>query len=211
MADVAINVTAKQLEDAAIYRPTDLLLTGKLLQLKGANGEAIGEGVKLQQETFELWNDITLEEDASSITMAATDGGAALNIKKLFAIFVGSFAAENPSVSFRYNSQNEIYQMLRAFTLAADTVGGLWIYSEKIAPGVFRSVYPSTVLSVTSVEPITGLSSANADLRGDIYSRPSATTQNYLKASRWTFGPTNANSIRAGSRIMVWGVQDTDN
>lgn len=48
MADVAINVTAKQLEDAALLRPTDLLLTGNLLQLFAANGKAIGEGVRAE-------------------------------------------------------------------------------------------------------------------------------------------------------------------
>ena len=91
MADVAINVTAKQLEDAAIYRPTDLLLTGKLLQLKGANGEAVGDGVKLPDfDKFELWNDITLAEDAKTVTMSKTDSGAPLKIKRLFILFAGN-------------------------------------------------------------------------------------------------------------------------
>ncbi len=189
--------------------PDDLLLTDRLLQL-GVGGTAIGEGVKLPQEKFELWNDITLAEDTTMVTMNATDSGAALNIKKMFLLFVGSFSAANPTLAAYYNA-GELYQMWHSFTLAADTTRAVWVYSEKIAPGVFRSLYcKAPVVSGSPTDmSIQGLSTTNADVMSDVAARPF--TVSVANATRWRFGLVGSSAsavMRAGSRIMVWGVQD---
>ena len=144
MADIAINVTAKQLEDAAIYRPTDLLLTGKLLQLKGANGEAVGGGITLPDfDKFELWNDITLAEDATTVTMSKTDNEDPLKIKHLFILFAGSTSGNGP-IALRYNS-GVIYQLWKSVTGDKNKVV-FWVDSEKLKDALYVSYYPSDFL-----------------------------------------------------------------
>lgn len=214
MADVAINVTAKQLEDAAIYRPTDLLLTGKLLQLKGANGEAVGGGITLPDfNKFELWNDITLAEDATIVTMSKTDGGEPLKIKHLFILFAGSTSGNGP-IALRYNS-GVIYQLWKSVTGDKNKVV-FWINSQKLKDALYVSYYPSDFL-INDGTPdnisMQGLVRHNKSLGSDIYFKSKLTnagTQN--TGTSWIFGGTNSGEfkLKAGSRILVWGVQDDD-
>lgn len=189
--------------------PDDLLLTDRLLQL-GVGGTAIGEGVKLPQETFELWSDITLEEDTISVTMSQTQDGASINVKKLFVLFTGRSVNINPLLVLKYNNGN-IYQMWQTVPWNnIETNFTLWAYSEKLAPGVFRSLYSKTPLKATDLDRLQGLSNANSEVGGCVarWANPNAAFQ---KAVSWTFGATSANyTLKAGSRILVYGVQDTD-
>lgn len=189
--------------------PNDLMLTDRLLQLT-ANGEAVGDGVQLPQEKFELWNDITLEEDAVSVTMSQTQGGAPLNIKKLFVLFTGNSVNANPLIVLHFNGGN-MYQMWQSVPWNdLETNFTLWAYSEKLAPGVFRSLYSKTPLKATNLDSLQGTSNANTEVGGCVarWANPNAT---YQKATKWTFGATSGiYTLKAGSRILVYGVQDTD-
>lgn len=189
--------------------PNDLKLSDRLLQLT-ANGEAVGDGVQLPQEKFELWNDITLEEDSVSVTMSQTQGGAPINIKKLFVLFTGNTANKNPLIVLHYNGGN-IYQMWQSVPWNdLETNFTLWAYSEKLAPGVFRSLYSKTPMTATNLDSLQGTSNANTEVGGCVarWANPNAT---YQKATKWTFGATSGlYTLKAGSRILVYGVQDTD-
>lgn len=207
MADVAINVTAKQLEDAAIYRPTDLLLTGKLLQLKGANGEAVGGGITLPDfGKFELWNDITLAEDVKTITMSKTDDGRPLNIKEMFLYFNGKFNMDSAALLF-YGRGN-IYQLWTNFKASNDILTAFWVYSKKVGDGAFFSIYPATQITGNVLENgnLQGLSAANKELKSD-FSRHNT----IKKAESFTFGGYEKDfRMLAGSRVFIWGVMDND-
>lgn len=189
--------------------PDDLLLTDRLLQLS-VNGEAVGTGVQLPQEKLELWNDITLEEDAVSVTMSQTQDGAPINIKKLFVLFTGNSVEANPLIVLKFNS-GTMYQMWQSVPWNdLETNFTLWAYSEKLAPGVFRSLYSKTPLKATNLDSLQGLSNANTEVGGCVarWANPNAAFQ---KATKWTFGATSGlYTLKAGSRILVYGVQDTD-
>lgn len=212
MADIAINVTAKQLEDAAIYRPTDLLLTGKLLQLKGANGEAVGDGVKLPDfDKFELWNDITLAEDVKTITMSKTDDGIPLKIKRLFILFAGSTSGDG-YLEFCYNS-GVIFQLYKSVSGDKNKVA-FWVDSEKLKDALYVSHYSSDFL-INDGTPdnisMQGLIQHSKSLESTIYFKSKVTnpgTQN--TGTSWIFGGAVLGDLKLlqGSRILVWGVQD---
>lgn len=207
MADVAINVTAKQLEDAAIYRPTDLLLTGKLLQLKGANGEAVGGGITMPDfDKFELWNDITLSEDVQAISVSETDDGRPLKIKELFFYFCGKFNID-ASVYLNFD-KGKFYQCYIPLKASNDVLNAFWVYSKKVGDGTYFSIYPATQITelVKDDGAVQGLSSANKETKCDFSHNTTAKT-----AKR--FGFTSAATgfrMLAGSRILAWGVMDDD-
>ena len=212
MADVAINVTAKQLEDAALLRPTDLLLTDRLLQL-GVDGTAIGEGVQLPQEQLALWNDITLNEDVDTIEITQTDAAAPINLKRAFVIFMGQFSVANPSIRVRGNS-GQIYQAYSTMTAPADTDCTWWITIDKLAPGIFLSEYIATAITNNAATPsnpnLQGLSTAIQPTERDIafHALQSADAYLHIRSLRMSLG--TGQTFRAGSRILVFGVQDTD-
>ena len=161
-----------------------------------------------KMKTFELWNDITLESDVNSVSMTQTDSGNSLNIKKLFLIFTGKTDVARPALRFHFNN-TYIYQMAKLFsTNSADDTFTVWVYSEKIAPGVFKSVYSNKALTVADIDNIQGLANANSDLGGCIY-HSYRTEDVYKKATSWSFGLSLTQyNLKSGSRILVWGQQD---
>lgn len=171
-----------------------------------ANSAVFNEFSKIKN--LELWNDIKLSNDANSVSMTQTDSGNPLNIKKLFLIFTGKTDVASPALRFHFNN-TYIYQMAKLFsTNSADDTFTVWMYSEKIAPGVFKSVYSNKALTVSDIDFIQGLSNANSDLGGCIY-HSSYTNDIYRKATNWSFGLLNQKyNLKAGSRILVWGQQD---
>ena len=218
MADMtaAAEAAAQEYADAAeaaakAADPTDLLLTDRLLQLM-TNGEAIGEGVQIPDtgEKFELICDETLQETVNSITITQTPDGSSLNIKKLFVAASITTVNENGLVMLNFNGGN-MYLMYRNFDTDANTTKTIWCYVEKIAPGVFRSVYPTTMLTATSLDSIQGLGTANRELSGAICCFGQNPANYFAKATRVTFGATsNLYSLQSGSRVMMWAVMDKD-
>lgn len=191
--------------------PNDLKMTDRLLQLT-ASGEAVGDGITLPDfDKFELWNDITLSEDVQRVSISRTDDGKPVNIKKLFLIFTGKTDKANPSLSLFYNN-TYIYQMFKSFiTSNADETFTVWACSEKIAPGVFRSVYSNKALTVSNMDFIQGLGDANGELGGCIYHASDISVSYASKANNWSFGNIRSeDTLKSGSRILVWGVQDDD-
>lgn len=171
-----------------------------------SNSAVFNEFSKIKN--LELWNDIKLSNDANSVSMTQTDSGNPLNIKKLFLIFTGKTDVASPALRFYFNN-TYIYQMAKAFsTNSEDDTFTVWMYSEKIAPGVFKSVYSNKALTVSDIDFIQGLANANADLGGCIY-HSSYTSDVYRKATNWSFGLSISRyNFKAGSRILVWGQQD---
>ena len=192
--------------------PDDLLLTDRLLQL-GVGGTAIGEGVQLPKEQMELWNDITLDEDVDVIEITQTDATAPINLKRAFIIFMGQFSAANPSVRVRANG-GQIYQAYSTVTAPADTDCTWWITIDKLAPGIFLSEYITTAITTNTATPsnpnLQGLSTAIQPTARDIAFRAMQSADAYLHIRSLLVSLGSGQTIRAGSRIMVWGVQDTD-
>lgn len=116
--------------------PNDLKLTDRLLQLT-ANGEAVGGGITMPDfDKFELWNDITLAEDATSVTMSKTDNEDPLKIKHLFILFAGSTSGNGP-ITLRYNS-GVIFQLWKSVTGDKNKVV-FWVDSEKLKDALYVS------------------------------------------------------------------------
>lgn len=180
--------------------PNDLKLTDRLLQLT-ANDEAVGEGITIPDfDKFELWNDITLQEDVSLISLSQTDGGKPLKVKKLFLFFLGKFS-ETDFLVLRFNSGTMIASNIEIDY--ANTEVGAWVYFETIKKGTAFSIYPKS------------------SLRGfvDGISQGVLAQQKELKSS-FMHG-MNADAIKidlklrtakmsSGSRILVWGMQDDE-
>ena len=193
--------------------PNDLKLTDRLLQLT-ANGEAVGGGITMPDfDKFELWNDITLGEDVKTITMSKTDSGEPLKIKHLFILFAGNTSGDG-YITLRYNA-GVIYQLWKSVTGDKNKVV-FWVDSKKLKDALYVSYYPSDFL-INDGTPdnisMQGLAQHNKSLGSDIYFKSNITnprTQN--TATSWIFGGTNSSEfkLKAGSRILVWGVQDDD-
>lgn len=192
--------------------PDDLLLTDRLLQL-GVGGEAVGTGVKLPQEQLALWNDITLDEDVDTIEITQTDVAAPINLKRAFIIFMGQFSVANPSVRVRANG-GQIYQAYSTVTAPADTDCTWWITIDKLAPGIFLSEYITTAITNNTATPsnpiLQGLQTAIQPTARDMAFRAMQRADAYLHIRSLLVSLGSGQTIRAGSRIMVWGVQDTD-
>ena len=193
--------------------PNDLKLTDRLLQLT-ANGEAVGGGITMPDfDKFELWNDITLAEDATNVTMSKTDSGDPLKIKRLFILFAGSTSGSG-NITLRYNS-GVIFQLYKSVSGDKSKVA-LSIGSEKLKDALYLSHYPSDFL-INDGTPdnisMQGLVQHSKSLESTIYFKSNVTnpgTQN--TATSWIFGGKSSGEfkLKAGSRILVWGVQDDD-
>ena len=162
---------------------------------------------------FKLWNDITLAEDATIVTMSKTDGGEPLKIKHLFILFAGSTSGNGP-ITLRYNS-GVIFQLWKSVTGDKNKVV-FWVDSEKLKDALYVSYYPSDFL-INDGTPdnisMQGLAQHSKSLESTIYFKSNVTnpgTQN--TATSWIFGGTSSGEfkLKAGSRILVWGVQDDD-
>lgn len=186
--------------------PNDLKLIDRLLQLT-ANGEAVGGGITLPDfDKFELWNDITLAEDTQLINISKTDDGKPLKIKKLFLYFYGKFNSA-AALCLKYNN-GSIYQSWMSVTESSDAIV-FWISSEKITDGVYRSLYPDGVLTqITNSGTVQGLSTHNKNVKSDFAYTPSVKTGTSIIFGAHSSYPDFR--MLAGSRILIWGVQDDD-
>lgn len=200
-------------QSAFLKGGADLKLTDRHLQLT-ANGEAVGGGITLPDfDKFELWNDITLEEDIKSVTMSKTDDGIPLKIKRLFILFAGSTSGDG-YITLRYNA-GVIYQLWKSVTGDKGNVV-FWVNSQKLKDALYLSQYPSDFLKNDATPDnisIQGLVQHNKSLGSDIYFKSNITNQSTQNTgTSWTFGGTNSGEfkLKAGSRILVWGVQDDD-
>ena len=211
----AAEATAQEYADAAeaaakAADPTDLLLTDRLLQL-GVGGTAIGEGVQLPQEKFELWNDITLESDTTNVTVTQTDDGRPLKIKKLFIFFYGQFSA-TPGVYVRLGGNNG-YMSYTALGGEADTPSNWWLRAEKVGPGFYQSIYAGELSQGANVADATNGYQANieaplTDISGPKSSASQQTAKEVNIATYTSLGQQA--QIRAGSHIRIYGVMEED-
>lgn len=210
MADIAIDVTAAELEESVKQRATDLNLESGVIKLLTPAG-AIGEGVQIPKEQMKLWNDITLDEDVDSIEITQTDAAESINLKRAFIIFMGQFSAANPSVRVRANG-GQIYQAYSTVTAPADTDCTWWITIDKLAPGIFSSTYITTAITNNAATPsnpnLQGLSTAIQPTARDIAFRGLQSADAYLHIRSLLVSLGSGQTIRAGSRILVFGAQD---
>lgn len=161
-------------------------------------------------KNLELWNDITLSENVKNVSMSQTDTGKPLNIKRLFLLFTGKVKEKKSFLVLRLNGYI-IYQMWNTFSRTDEESNfTVWVYVEKIAPGIFISRYSKNALGVTDIDSIQGLANANSEV-GSAITRWANKADEYQKATSWNFGATSdLYQLKSGSRIMVWGQQDDD-
>lgn len=156
-------------------------------------------------DKFELWNDITLAEDAQLINISKTDDGKPLKIKKLFLYFYGKFNSK-ATLCLRYNN-GQIYQSWKMVSASTKT-DGFWTLSEKIAPGLYLSKYPENVIQVGDDGAAQGLGQHIQSIKSDFHYDAIG-----LVATSIIFGAHSSYPdfrMLTGSRILVWGVQDDD-
>ena len=210
MADIAIDVTAAELEESVKRRATDLNLESGVIKLLTPAG-AIGEGVQLPKEQMELWNDITLNEDVDVIEITQTDATAPINLKRAFIIFMGQFSVVNPSVRVLANG-GQIYQAYSTVTAPADTDCTWWITIDKLAPGIFLSEYITTAITNNVATPsnpnLQGLSTAIQPTERDMAFRAMQSADAFLNIRSLLVWLGTGQTLRAGSRILVFGAQD---
>lgn len=188
-----------------------LILNGKQLQLTEA-GTPIGDAITLPDfDKFELWNDITLEEDVNSVGFSKKDDGSDIRIKELFLYFCGKFDSD-AAIALWYDNGAR-YQCWQSIKQNLNNDNAFWIYSKRICDGLYISIYPNEQITanINTGGQLQGLFTANKNLRCDISYLNST---NYKKSAKsWGFGggTTYPNfKMLSGSRILVWGVQDDD-
>lgn len=156
-------------------------------------------------DKFELWNDITLGEDVQSVSITRTDDGKPIKIKKLLLYFFGQIN-EQGVFALRYNN-GQYYQNWTSIT-PDDNIFGFWIKSEKIIDNLFISYFPdSRILNIDgSSGQSQGISAQERTLKSGFSYLPKRESPN-----SFIFGGASSNPdlrMMAGSRILVWGVQD---
>lgn len=156
-------------------------------------------------DKFELWNDITLGEDVQSVSITRTDDGKPIKIKKLLLYFFGQIN-EQGVFALRYND-GQYYQNWTSIT-PDDNIFGFWIKSEKIIDNLFISYFPdSRILNIDgSSGQSQGISAQERTLQSGFSYLPKKESPN-----SFIFGGVSSNPdfrMMAGSRILVWGVQD---
>lgn len=160
---------------------------------------------------MELWNDITLDEDVDSIEITQTDAAAPINLKRAYFIFMGQFSVANPSVRVRANG-GQIYQAYSTVTAPADTDCTWWITIDKLAPGIFSSTYITTAITNNAATPsnpiLQGLQTAIQPTARDMAFRAMQSADAYLHIRSLLVSLGSGQTIRAGSRILVFGAQD---
>lgn len=198
-------------QSAFLKGEADLKLTDRLLQLT-ANGEAVGGGITLPDfNKFELWNDITLEEDVNRVGFSKKDDGSDIRIKELFLYFCGKFDSD-ASIALWYDNGVR-YQCWQFIKQNLNKDNAFWIYSKRICDGLYISIYPNEQITenINTAGQIQGLYTANKNLKCDI---SYLNTTSYKKSAKsWAFGggTTYPNfKMLSGSRILIWGVQADD-
>lgn len=187
--------------------PNNLKLSDRLLQLT-ANGEAVGDGIKLPDfGKFELWTDLTLDEDVQAVSISQTDDGRPLKIKELFVYFYGKFNIDASVCLKLYNGV--FYLCWTLLKASGDNVDAFWVYCKKVGEGTYFSIYPETQITNGQVKEdgaIQGLNNANKNTKCDISHHATVKT-----AINFVFGSQNADfKMLAGSHIMAWGVMDDE-
>lgn len=189
--------------------PNDLLLTNGLLQLENASGP-IGEGARLPKEAFELWNDITLEEDVLNITKTKTDDGRPIRAKKLFLLFIGK--TQGSGVFMLRNAAATLYNVYTNVTKPENT-GLFWAKVEKIADGVYFSQYSEDIVDVSNIPDLSNIAYSGSTSKGNLASNITFQEGGSVLYNSINFGglpATPTAKLLAGSRIRIWGVMDDD-
>lgn len=221
ICDVAVEETGYSDTAEPALSPKDrrryadsLILNGKKIQLTEA-GTPIGGAITLPDlDKFELWNDITLEEDVLSITVTKTDRGNSIRVKKLVLLFIGKIQAAG--IFMLRNSQATIWPVYANVKETANN-GMFWAEIEKIADGVYFSKYTESFVNVPSITDLTNIQTVGSTNRVNLVSnftfRENETSDNNKTMKSLRFGgiPSTPNcKLLSGSRILIWGVMDDD-
>lgn len=206
MADIAIDVTAAELEESVKQRATDLNLESGVIKLLTPAG-AIGEGVQLPPggDEWKLLTDQTLEQDTVNVTVTKDPQGQSVKIKKLFLLFEGRCANDNALLRMMMlDTQTLMWQVFQGTTEPFV----FWLYAEMIVPGTYRCVYPLSVLPDKALDQINYEQNTGENtLGGRIVSYGTAPGQYNSTATRFTFGATTTlYQLKAGSKIRAWYV-----
>lgn len=204
MADIAIDVTAAELEASVKQRATDLSLENGVIKLLTPAG-AVGEGVQLPG--WELWYDQTLEEDTNAIKITKTSDGRPISVKKCFLLFNGATNQE-ASIALRYTN-GVYYQSWQTLTAKPSGNVGMWYLSERIAPGIFYCLHPNDWLTDwKNDETQQGLAGGEKGVSSDLAFVPSGgAANNIIFGAHGSFPDFR---MLAGSRIQIWGVMAND-
>lgn len=167
---------------------------------------------------YELFNDITLTEDVVQVERSLDDNGQPFKIKKLFLLFIGKCTPDvSFPVLFRFNN-GTIYQSYKTMKFTGADYKFLWMKSEKIADGIYRSEYPSTFVGSSSQIKISedgsvfnqGLAGSAGEVYSNVYFALPPKNEAQSTGTKWHFGTTSASGalLLAGSRIIVMGVRE---
>ena len=208
-AETAVEPLQKAIQDATSANE----IAKKALDDLEAGNYATKLDIKtmMNEQKFELWNDITLGEDVNSVGFSTKDDGSDIQIKELFLYFCGKFDSD-AAIALWYDNGAR-YQCWQAIKQNLNNDNAFWIYSKRICDGLYISIYPNEQImaNINTNGQLQGLYTANKNLKCDISYLNST---NYKKSAKsWKFGggSTYPNfKMLSGSRILVWGVQDDD-
>ena len=163
-------------------------------------------------EGYRLVKDITLAEDVLTVTLDKDNDNKQLKLKNIFVLFIGEFAktVNTCPVILKIND-GVVYQMWNVINITADKRCVYWVHSkrEKSLPNenryIWMSQHPSNMLTnVDSSGLAQGLQANDQPLWGDI----SVATQQTTNKVEYGTRDANASAMKAGSRIIIWGVDD---
>lgn len=199
--------------------PDDLLLTDRLLQL-GVGGTAIGDGVKLPDEKWKKIADVTLEEQSSSVVITKDTEGQAFDLKKCLVIFAGKYTGDG-YMALKPSNSTSTYLAYTKCVASGDKNDLQVFYVEKIAPAAYLclsniiSDSRYSVQSVSSISPLRtypqGMKESNAIVSFTSFENYTPGNEDNLTGINFARIPSTPDiELAAGSRILVYGVQDTD-
>lgn len=163
---------------------------------------------------FKLWNDITLEDDVLNISITKTDSGAPIKVKKLVLVFVGQIA-DDGCLMLR-NNEAKFYPVYSPINKTSKN-SIFWAETEKISDGIYISKYTSSLIGVDKIGDIDNININGALTKSSIVSNlamienPSRESEKTMTSIHFGGIPATPNcKLVAGSRILIWGVQDDD-
>lgn len=169
--------------------------------------------IQLKQK-YRLIRDITLEENVEQIDITTDSNGNQLKLKSVFIRFMGMFTATASVQSFvlRFNGGNW-YQMYDFYNVTADRLYVHWIKSDRLntpTTDMWLSAYPFQLCMSPSGELVN--SQGLADMCRTVHSDIAWYDGGNRTINRIGYGCASVGgaNIKAGSRIVIWGIDDNE-
>lgn len=160
---------------------------------------------------YRVINDVTITEDIGTYSISQDSNGNALDLRKMFFLFIGKFdaALSNTALSLRTNGGSQ-YLAYRSYTLAENHECAFWLEAENFlrtnAESGIKSTYSATLLQQFSNGHAQGLADNNVAVYSDISFQKISPNYSH-PMSKIEFGVHSGHvKMKSGSRFILLGI-----